>query len=378
VVANQAASLNLRAQIPQLEYYSNMRIGILSAELGREDVHENKRLVREIRLKGHRARIINYRKTVVVTTKNKRILYQPNKKGTLLQVKIDAVIPRVNEADEQSINLATLALETLISNGVYSTAAPAAIRLAKNKISSLMALAGAGVPVPRSAAISGTEEYELDVDKALKIVEPIPSKRLIIKTNTGTHGRGVMPADSRGEARAIVDGFLANNIPILLQQFIEPTKKGRYMDLRFIVVGGKVVGSMMRLSARKDEIRANISLGGIGHNYLANDEEIQLAERAARAVGLPVAGVDIMPSGNKRMVIEVNTSPGFVVENIAKVNVAKQIVQLAISGGRKNTKTAPQKIAQKLNAPINLKPLPSSLAPLKKIKLIPKYPIARR
>ncbi len=354
-----------------------MRIGILSAELGREDVYENKRLVREIRLKGHRARIINYRKTVVVTTKNKRILYQPNKRGTLLQVKVDAVIPRINEADEQSINLATLALEVLISNGVYSTASPTAIRLAKNKISSLMALAAAGVPVPRSAAITGTEAYELDVDKALKIVEPITYKRLIIKTNTGTHGRGVMPADSRGDARAIVDGFLANNIPILLQQFIEPTKKDRYVDLRFIIVGGKLVGTMMRSSARRDEIRANISLGGVGHSYNPNEEEINLAERAARAVGLAVAGVDIMPSGTKRVVIEVNTSPGFAIESIAKVNIARQIVQLAIAGGRKNVKTAPETIVQKLNTPINLKPLPRNLGSLKKIKLLPKQPLKR-
>ncbi|HVO86111.1 MAG TPA: ATP-grasp domain-containing protein [Candidatus Binatia bacterium] len=347
-----------------------MRIGILSAELGREDVHENKRLVREIRLKGHRARIINYQKTVVVTTKNKRYLYQPDKNGSLRRVNVDAVIPRINEADEQSINLASIALESLISSGVYSTANPNSIRMAKNKVSSLMALAGAGIPVPRTVAITGTEFYEIDVDKALKIVEPMPSKRLIVKTNTGTHGRGVMSANSRGEARAIVDGFLANNIPILLQQFVEPTKKDHYTDLRFIVVNGRVVASMRRISTRKDEIRANISLGGAGYAYKANAYEIELAERSARAVGLSVAGVDILPSGKQRVVIEVNASPGFVIEDVVRVNLARAIAQQAITGGRKNAKSTTKRIAEKLNTPIVIKPIavPSKLKPLAKLK----------
>jgi len=341
-----------------------MRIGILSAELGREDVHENKRLVREIRLRGHSAQIINYRKTAVVTTKNKRSLYQPDKNGVLRQVRVHAVIPRINEADEQSINLATLALESLMSSGVYSTATPTSIRLAKNKIGSLMVLARAGVLVPRSAAVTGTESYDIDMDKFLKIVEPNLSHRLIIKTNTGTHGKGVMSANSRGEARAIVDGFLANNIPVLLQQFIEPTKKDRYTDLRLIVVNGKFVAAMKRVSARKDEIRANISLGGEGYAHTPSATEIDMAERAAKAVGLSVAGVDIIPSGKNRVVIEVNTSPGFVIEEITGINVAKKIVQMAITGGRKGEKTAQQKLVEKLNKPIILKPLPAIPAKL--------------
>ena len=346
-----------------------MRIGILSAELGREDVHENKRLTREIRLKGHRAQVINYRKTVVVTTKNKRILYQPDKKGVLRPVKVDAVIPRINEADEQSISLATLALETVMSSGVYSTASPAAIRLAKNKIGSIMALAGTGVPAPRSAAITGTEAYEVNIDKVLGIVEPNPARRLIIKTNTGTHGKGVMPANSRGEARAIVDGFLANNIPVLLQQFIEPTKKDAYADLRFIVIHGRVVSAMKRVSTRKDEIRANLSLGGMGLPYEADEHEIALAERAAKALGLNVAGVDMIPSGKKRVVIEVNTSPGFVIESVSKVNVAKKIVQLAISGARKGTKPKPaDKLVEILTADVRL---PKTLPQTRKLPALP-------
>ena len=334
-----------------------MRIGILSAELGREDVHENRRLVREIHLKGHKAQVINYRKTVVVATKNRRHLYQPDKKGTLHQVKVDAVIPRINEADEQSVNLATFALESLISHGVYSTTTPEQERLAKNKIGSLMALAEAGLPVPRSAAITGTELYDINVDKVLKIVEPKPNKRLIVKTNIGTHGKGVMSAKSRGEARAIVDGFLANGIPLLLQQFMEPTKKNQYIDLRLIVVNGKVAGGMKRLSAGKDEIRANLSLGGTGAPYDPSPFEIEIAEKAARAMGLSVAGVDIIPSGKTRAIIEVNTSPGFVIEEVSGVNIAKQIVQLAIASARKGERQVAKRLVDKLNQPVKLKPI---------------------
>lgn len=358
-----------------------MRIGILSAELGREDVHENKRLIREIRLKGHSAQVINYRKTIVVTTKNKRHLYYPDKKGTLRQIRVNSVIPRINEADEQSINLATLALESLISNGVYSTASPKSIRLAKNKIGSLIALTEAGLPVPRSAALTGTESYEVDVDRLLKVVEPNLGKRLIVKTNTGTHGKGVMPANSRGEARAIVDGFLANNIPILLQQFVEPTKKNQYADLRFIVVGGKVVASMKRLSSRKDEIRANLSLGGIGLPYEPSEREVEMAEKAAKAIGLSIAGVDIIPSGNQRVVIEVNSSPGFIVEDICKINLAKKIVQQAVSHAKKDSKQTMNLVeklkvdklilAPKRPAIPQMQKVPSTLKALK-IKAMPK------
>jgi ribosomal protein S6--L-glutamate ligase len=357
-----------------------MRIGILSAELGREDVHENKRLIREIRLKGHKPKIINYRKTVVVATKNRRALYQPDKKGVLHQVKVDAVIPRINEADEQSINLAAFALESLMSGGVYSTATPEAIRLAKNKIGSLMALAQAGLPVPRSAAITGTDSYRVDIDKVLKIVEPNPRKRLIVKTNIGTHGKGVMSASSRGSARAIVDGFLANGIPVLLQQFMEPTKRNEYADLRLIVVNGRVIGAMKRISVRKDEIRANLSLGGKGVPYQPSPLEIEIAEKAAKAIGLSVAGVDILPSGKSRVIIEVNTSPGFIIEDISKVKIAKKIVELAIACAKKGQKTIPEKLAERLNKPIHLKPIPklapgllpitSPLKPLTKIKKV--------
>lgn len=335
-----------------------MRIGILSAQLGQEDVHENRRLVREIHLMGHKAVIINYRKSVVVTTKNKQALYHPDKKGLLKQVKVNAVIPRINEADAKSLVLATTALETLMAGGAYSTADPVAIRLSKDKIRSLLGIMGAGINAPRTAAITSARSADLDLDKVLKAVEPNANKRLIVKTNIGTHGKGVMSANSRGEARAIMDGFLANNIPILLQQFVEPTRRGHYIDLRFILVNGRVVSAMKRISVRKDEIRANISLGGRGESYTPTETEIQLAERAAKAVGLSIAGVDIIPSGKSRCVIEVNSSPGFVIEKINNVNIVRKIVRQAVTNANRQEKRAMEKLAIKLKEPIKLKPLP--------------------
>lgn len=329
-----------------------MRIGILSAQLGQEDVHENRRLMREILLLGHKAVIINYRKAVVVTAGRKPVLYQPDKKGQLKPVRVDAVIPRINEADSKSILLATTALETLITGGAYTTAGPGAIRLSKDKVRSLLAIAAAGIPAPRTAAITTTDVVDLDLDKTLKIVEPNINRRLIVKTISGTHGKGVMPANSRAEARAIIEGFLVNRIPIMLQQFVEPTKKDNYIDLRFIVVGGKCVSAMKREAVRKDEIRANISLGGLGISHKPTEWETELAERAARAVGLSVAGVDIIPSGKRRLVIEVNSSPGFVIEKINKVNVARQIVQQAINHASVDYEKRLEKQPVKLSDPV--------------------------
>lgn len=331
-----------------------MRIGILSAQLGEEDVQENRRLVREALLLGHRAIVINYRSTVVVAAGRKQILYQPDKKGVLKPTKVDAVIPRINEADSKSVNLATTALETLISGGTYSTASPTAIRLSKDKVRSLVAITAAGIPAPRTAAITSTSSADINLNNVLKTVEPNINRRLIVKTIMGTHGKGVMPANSRGDAFAIIDGFLANRIPILLQQFVEPTKKDHYIDLRFIIVNGKFVSAMKREAGRRDEIRANLSLGGTGLPYQPSEWEIGLAERAARAVGLSVAGVDIIPSGKKRLVIEVNSSPGFIIEKINNVNLARQIVQQAVTNADRQEK-AMQKLAAKLSEPIQLK-----------------------
>ena len=343
-----------------------MRIGILSAQLGEEDVEENQRLSREILLLGHKAVVINYRKTVVATAGRKQILYQPDKKGVLKPVRVDAVIPRINEADSKSINLATTALETLITGGTYSTASPGAIRLSKDKVRSLLAITAAGIPAPRTAAITSAGFVDVDLNNVLKTVEPNINRRLVVKTILGTHGKGVMPANSRGEAFAIIDGFLANRIPILLQQFVEPTKKDRYVDLRFIIVGGKLVSAMKREAVRRDEIRANLSLGGIGLSYQPSEWEIELAERAARAVGLSVAGVDIIPSGKKRLVIEVNSSPGFIIEKINKVNVARQIVQQAVSNANVKQEVSANKIKDVLNTPV---PIP---APIKVKNVKPK------
>jgi len=343
---------------------NQMRIGILSAELGYEDVHENKRLAFEIRLRGHRPKIINYQKTVIVTTKNRRELYQPDRRGVLQKIKVNAVIPRINEADEQSINLACMALEVLIANGIFSTASPEAIRLAKNKTASLMRLAGAGIAIPRSASLTGTQDH-IDIDKVLKIVEPNTDKRLIVKTNTGTQGKGVMSAKTRGEAGAIVDGFLANNIPVMLQQFMEPTKKDQYIDLRIMVINGKCVGAMKRTSVKKDEIRANLSLGGKGSSYKPTELEAYMAQKAAESLGLLVAGVDILPSFNQRVVIEVNSSPGLMIEQVANVNIAKKIVDLAITNAVKDGPPKTKKVFDKLNTEIDIaaiKKLPKKMS----------------
>lgn len=335
-----------------------MRIGILSAQLGEEDVHENRRLSREIIIAGHRPQIINYRRSVVVSTTNKQVLYQPDKKGVLQPVRVNAVIPRINEADAKSIALATLALECLMTGGTYSTATPSAIRLSKDKIRSLLAIMGAGIPAPRTAAITSARSSDLDLDKVLVTVEPNIHKRLVVKTNVGTHGRGVMSANSRGEARAIVEGFLANNIPVQLQQFVEPAKKNQYVDLRFIIVNGKVVTSMKRMAVRTDEFRANISLGGKGLPYKPSEYEVELAEKAAKAVGLSIAGVDIIPSGNRRLVIEVNSSPGFTVEKVNNMNLARKIARQAVSNANRKEKQAMLKLADKVKDPIKRKVFP--------------------
>lgn len=305
-----------------------MRIGILSIPSRRgNELPETKKLVEEIENAQHEPSIINYRKTCISITEKGRILYHYSEDEKKLEpIEIDAVIPRIGSYQEAG----RLALTTLILNGVVSVAQPEAIAKAKNKIETQILLDKEGIPTPYGVATLGRLPENSSI--ILRNFEPNPKQPLIIKTKNGSHGKGVMLGTNRASARSIVDG--QDSKELIIQEFIEaPEKENFHSDIRLVVVEGQVIASMRRRAENiddEDEFRANLSLGGHGEIYDPTPREKELAIKATETIGLQVAGVDIMPSKRGPLVIEVNPNLELGIEEISKVNIAREIVNLAI------------------------------------------------
>ena len=149
---------------------------------------------------------------------------------------------------------------------------------------------------------------------------------VIIKLASGTHGNGVVLAETKKAARSVMQAFYlsdADGTNILLQEFV---KESAGSDIRAFVVGSKVVASMKRQSL-DDDFRSNLHKGGTGAPIKLTAEEEKVAVKAAKTMGLSVAGVDLMRSSRGPLVLEVNASPGFGIEKVTGRNVAGKIIE---------------------------------------------------
>ena len=155
------------------------------------------------------------------------------------------------------------------------------------------------------------------------VIEQAGGAPLIIKVARGTHGNGVVLAETKKAAQAVMQAFYVEGVTFLVQEFI---KESAGTDIRAFVVGGKVVASMERQSL-DDDFRSNLHQGGSGKKVKLTDEERKTAQKAARAMGLPVCGVDMMRSESGPLVLEVNASPGFGIETVTGQNVAGKIIE---------------------------------------------------
>jgi len=146
---------------------------------------------------------------------------------------------------------------------------------------------------------------------------------VIIKIARGTHGNGVVLAETRKAAMAVMQAFFVEGVSFLVQEYIEESAG---TDIRAFVVNGQVVASMKRQSLT-DDFRSNLHQGGEGTPIKLTDEERKTAQKAAKAMGLTIAGVDLMRSSRGPLVLEVNSSPGFGIEKITGHNVAEKIIE---------------------------------------------------
>ena len=186
----------------------------------------------------------------------------------------------------------------------------------KDKLFTQQILASSNLPVPRTMLA----KYPINAD----LVEKHLRFPVVVKTLSGSQGSGVYLSKSKSEFTRLMQLIDAakTNINIIIQEFIQ-TSHGQ--DLRVMVIGGRAIAAMQRIS-QKGEFRANISKGGLGKSFPLNSEIEWLATESAKILGLDIAGIDLLFDGDHFKICEANSSPGFTgLEKYCKVNIPHEI-----------------------------------------------------
>jgi ribosomal protein S6--L-glutamate ligase len=286
-----------------------MNIVILSKGPGN---YSTKRLVEEVKKRGHKVRVINYTLCEARIEKSKPVVTY---KGEILR-DIDAIIPRISSSYTR---FGSAIVRQFEMQGVYTPTSSIAVVRSRDKLRATQLLARAGIGIPKTIFSRGIS----DIDA---VMEELSGPPIIIKLARGTHGRGVVLAETRKAARSVMQGFYLmddDGTNILLQEYIEESAG---TDIRAFVVGSQVVASMKRQSLT-DDFRSNLHQGAEGTVIKLTDEEEKVAIKAARAMGLSICGVDMMRSNRGPLVLEVNASPGFGIEEVTSRNVAEKIIE---------------------------------------------------
>lgn len=298
-----------------------MRIAILSNGPGN---YSTKRLKEVAKARGHEVKVIKYRECYAsIEQNNPTVSYR----GESLDG-YDAIIPRIANS---MTKYGTAIVRQLEMQGVYSVSSSIAISRSRDKLRSMQVLAKAGVGIPKTVV----SRNSTDIDSLLENIGGTP---VIIKLARGTHGNGVVLAETKKAAKSVLQAFYLSNedgTNILLQEFVEESAG---TDIRALVVGGRVVASMKRQSL-DDDFRSNLHKGGEGTAIKLTEEERKMAIKAARAMGLNVAGVDMMRSDRGPLILEVNASPGFGVEKVTNRDVATKVIEYI----EQNAKRRPKK-----------------------------------
>lgn len=285
-----------------------MKIAILSN--GNAN-YSTKRLVEEAEKRGHEVKVIKYKNCYIsVDGKGSHVIY----KGKPVK-QFDAVIPRISNS---MTNYGTAIVRQFEAQGYYCLTGSLAINRVRDKLRAAQIMGRSDVPTPRTLLSRNTGDIDAMIDAI-----GLPC---IIKLARGTHGNGVVLAESRRVAKSALQAFYLSNdtgVNILVQEFIAESAG---TDIRAFVVGSQVVASMKRQSL-DDDFRSNLHKGGEGTVVKLTQEEEKVAVRAARAMGLHVAGVDLMRSSRGPLVLEVNASPGFGIEKVTKRNVALKMIE---------------------------------------------------
>ena len=297
-----------------------MRIVILSKGSSN---YSTQRLKEEATARGHEVRVINYAKCYVTLERGNPVVHY---KGEEIR-DVDVIIPRIASS---LTRYGSAIVRQFEMQNVPTTTSSIAIVRSRDKLRSMQLLAKASVGIPKTVFARETADFQ-------GVLEQVGGAPVIIKVARGTHGNGVVLAETRKAALAVMQAFFVEEVNFLVQEYIAESAG---VDIRVFVVNGKVVSSMLRQSL-DDDFRSNLHQGGEGITVKLTPEERKTAQRAAKAMGLPIAGVDMMRSERGPLVLEVNSSPGFGIEKVTGSNVAASIInyaEMVAKAGRRKDK----------------------------------------
>jgi len=284
-----------------------LRIAILTRE---PNNYSSQRLKDSAEARGHVVEMINTaRCTLAIDAADPDVYYD----GKPLP-HYDAVIPRIG-ASMTSYGMAVLRQFSMM--GAYCLNVAEAIGASRDKLYAHQVLARAGIQMPVTAFAHSPKD-------TANLISHVRGAPLVVKLLQSTQGRGVVLAETRKAAESVIDAFRGLDANFIVQEFV---KEADGADIRAFVVGGKVVASMMR-QAEAGEFRSNLHRGGSAKRVRITKEERTAAVQAAKALGLSVAGVDMLRSSSGPKILEVNSSPGLEgVERTSGKDVAGMIVE---------------------------------------------------
>ncbi len=284
-----------------------MKIAILSANTR---LYSTKRLIEAGEKRKHEMVVVDHTKCVLqIEKKNPIIVY----KGKQLEG-IDAVIPRIGAS---VTFFGTAVVRQFEMQKIFTAVESQALVKSRDKLRSLQLLSRAGLGMPKTVFSNYTKDTE-------SVVQLIDSKPVILKLLEGTQGLGVILAETKKAAESVLEAFNGLEARVVLQEFIAEAKGA---DIRAFVVDGNVVGAMKR-QAKDGEFRSNLHRGGTAKLIKLSDEEEDAAIKAARVMGLGIAGVDMLQSSRGPLILEVNSSPGLEgIETATKKDISKEIIR---------------------------------------------------
>lgn len=269
---------------------TGLRIGVLASN---PELYSNQRILEAGQERGHEMIFLNIKQCYMkLDDENPEIHYR----GGRVLNDLDAIIPRIRP----SITFYGCALTRHFENvGIFALNGSAAITQSRDKLHSLQLLSQSGLDIP----LSGFANSPVDTNDLIDMVGGAP---LIVKLLEGTQGTGVVLAETRKAAESVINAFTSLKANLLVQEFV---KEAQGKDLRCFVIDGKVVATIERTAAA-GEFRANLHKGGSAALVKITSEEKAIAIKAAKTMGLKVAGVDIIRSSKGPLLLEVNSSPG--------------------------------------------------------------------
>ncbi|MGA1840062.1 MAG: 30S ribosomal protein S6--L-glutamate ligase [bacterium] len=295
-----------------------MKIAILSHK---PSLYSTQQIKKAGEKRGHEMKIIDYVRCYMnITSHRPLVVYQ----GKTLE-NFDAIIPRIGASKTFYGSAVVRQFEMM---GVFTANRSQAISRSRDKLRCLQLLARKGIGLP----VTGFAHSTKDIDGLINIIGGAP---LIIKLLEGTQGIGVVLAETNQAAKSVIEAFRGLDANILVQEYI---KEADGMDIRCMIVGDRVVAAMRRQGVA-GEFRSNLHRGGKASKIRLTPEERSTAIRAAKTIGLRVAGVDILRSNHGPVVIEVNSSPGLQgIETATGVDVARKIIEFIEKNASKGNK----------------------------------------